>query len=77
MISTEDDVGLFMREEQLVDTKSMSEMTVELSARMKNVLLAEAEEKVALTIAPPGRLELFGFPYFICSILMRYLNFWK
>ena len=48
---------------QLAATDSMSEFTVELSARRWNVLLEALSGKTVCAIGPPGRLELLTSPY--------------
>lgn len=60
---SEEELELFMSEEQFAETLAMREATVVLSDRMWNVLFIVADTNVASVIGPPGRLELSGRPY--------------
>jgi hypothetical protein len=51
-------------DEQLASMVDIRDVTVELSARRWNDVLDEFEMKFAWVIAPPGRLELLGSPYY-------------
>lgn len=56
--------GERFEEVQFEPMEDISDVTVELSARTWNVVLEVLEIKLAWTIGPPGRLELFGSPYY-------------